>query len=147
MSASAADLALQTVMYNALVAAGGLTALLGSGADSIFDAVPDGAVLPFVVIGDNELTLGELKTGERWQGKVTVDVRTQQGEGPGTPQPPLEQAKLILEQVQAVVTDSLAPAGYVIIVLSVDFLGADVDPGDHKSVRGRVTYNLDMVEG
>ena len=145
MTGSNADLALQTVIYDTLVATPAVTDLLAAGVDGVFDTVPDGADLPFIVIGDNELSRGELKACERWVGKVSIDVHTQQGEGPGTPPPPVEQAKLILEEVQAVINESLAPVGYDIIVLVVDFLGTSVNPTDEKSVTGRTTYRLDMV--
>lgn len=147
MTASAADLALQTVIFSALTAASGVTNLLGAGAASVFDAVPDGAPLPFVVIGDNELTRGPLKGCERWQGKVTINVQTRQGEGPGTPLAPVVQAKEIMAQIEDVINDTLSPAGYVIVVLSVDFLGTDIDAADQKTVLSRLTFNIDMIEG
>lgn len=147
MSASAADLAVQTVVFDTLVATSGVTDLLGAGSASVFDVVPDGAALPFVVIGDNELTEGPLKQCERWQGKVTINVQTRQGEGPGTPSPPVQQAKEIMVQIQEVINDTLSPVGYAIVVLSVDFLGTDIDTADQKTVLGRLTFNIDMIEG
>ena len=147
MTVSGADLALQTVIFDTLVATAALTNLLGSGVGSVFDAVPDGAALPFVVIGDNELAEGELKECERWIGKVTINVHTQQGEGPGTPPAPVVQIKQIMAQIQEVINDTLTPVGYAIVVLSVDFLGTDIDSSDQKTVLGRLTFNLDMIEG
>lgn len=144
MPASTADLALQTAIFDKLVATAAVTSLLADGANSVFDAVPDASDLPYIVIGDNELERGELKECERWIGKVTINAFTQQ-EPSGDP--PVVEAKEILEQVQTVIDESLVLVGYAIIVLSVGFLGTDVDPSDQKSVTGRLTYNLDMVEG
>ena len=146
MTASTADQALQQVIYDTLIATIAVTDQLADGVNGVYDAVPDGADLPFIVIGDNELSEGELKGCERWIGKVTINVHTQQGKGPGTPPPPVVQAKLILEAVQGVIDESLAPVGYDIIVLAVDFLGTSVNPTDEKSVTGRTTYRLDMTE-
>lgn len=147
MPASTADLALQTAIFDKLTTTTDVTDLLAAGADSVFDAVPDASDLPYVVIGDHELTVGELKICERWVGKVTINVHAQDGLGPGTPDPVVKQTKKIQEQIQIVINDTLVLVGYVIIVLSVDFLGTDVNPDDQKSVLGRLTYNLDMVEG
>ena len=143
MSAFGADFALQEAMFAALIAAAPVTSLLAEGANGIYEAVPDGADLPLLVIGDNELTRGELKACERWVGKITIEAHTQQTPGED---PPRELAKAILAAVENVLDDTLAVTGYDIIVLSNDFTGSTVSPIDNKSVLGRLTYNLDMVQ-
>lgn len=143
MSAFGADLALNAALFDVLAAAAGVTSLLANGADSIFTNVPDEEDLPFLVIGDNELTDGPLKSCERWQGKVTVEVHTQQTVGE---QPPVKEAKTILAAVEDVLDDTLAVSGYDVIVLSNDFTGNVVDKFDQKTVAGRLTYNIDMIQ-
>ncbi len=143
MSAFGADLALNTAIFDLLVATSAVTDLLADGADGIYTNVEQDSDKPYIVIGDNELTQGALKTCERWVGKVTVQVRTEQAD---TEQPPVEVAKTILAAVETVLDDTLAVSGYDIIVLSNDFTGNDIDPIDEESVEGRLTYNLDMIQ-
>ncbi len=164
MSAFGADLALNAALFDALdtdtdaidsagddavdsngddaLTSTGVASLLADGAEGIYTNVPQGADKPYLVIGDNELTQGNIKGCEEWIGKVTIEVRTEQADGA---EPPVELAKTILAAVEAVLDDTLAVTGYDVIILSNDFTGNDVDPVDEKSVEGRLTYNIDMI--
>ncbi len=144
MTVPGADFALQQAIYSKLIATSALTVLLADGVDGVYDAAPDGVALPFVVIGDHELENGELKICERITGKVTVNVHARQADGAP---PVIELTKSILAEIDAALDATLAVVGYGIIVFSVDFSAADVDPVDHKSATGRLTFNLDMIEG
>lgn len=145
MSVGAADLALQAAIFAKLIATAAVTDLLFAGADSIFDAVPDAATTetPYITIGDHELQEGELKGCERWIGKVTLNVKARQQDALAAP---VLSAKTIIGVLDDALDDTLAVTGYDIIVLSVDFSAADIDPLDEKTVLGRLTYNIDMVE-
>jgi hypothetical protein len=61
--------ALQAAVYTRLTGFSELTALVGS---SIYDFVPEEALPPFVVIGDDTAIDWSTKTGNGWQATLTV---------------------------------------------------------------------------
>lgn len=124
------SLALQKAVYAALVGRPALTALIGGSKPRVYDSVPAGAALPYVTIGQDQITSDYEAGADFSDCHAIVHVWSA---APGLPE-----VKRIVAEVRAALEAQLAVEGFAVCEWEcedVQYLPLDEDNTRHAALQ------------
>jgi hypothetical protein len=132
------DYELQVAIYDALRNDGTLTALLDSGANGIYDTIPDGVPYPYVAIGDNTLAIGDNKTNYDSDGIIEIRSWTRD-----TSRKTLKQ---IMARISDLLTNNISVPGFNVVYFK-PILSTTIPEVDNKTLQGLIRFETYIIEG
>jgi len=103
--------AISEAVYQKLIAAAGVTALVGSSPARIWDKVPEGSGYPYIRVGDDQAVGDSNSCFDAWEFYVTIHIFSRHAQYPRL------EAKDIANAVGQAIGDHaslIAPAGFIV---------------------------------